>query len=181
MTMALSRYGRFLAALGMTIVCAASLAAQTTVILVRHAEKAAQPAADPPLTEDGKARAQALWEAVKDANVSAIITTQLARTVETAAPTAAATRVTPQVVQAAGADHSARVAAAVKQHAGHTVLVVGHSNTVPGIIAALGAKEPAAICDPEYDGFYVVSIGVDGKASVIKSRYGAVSPACASK
>ena len=32
----------------------------TTVFLVRHAEKAAEPAQDPPLTEAGKARAEAL-------------------------------------------------------------------------------------------------------------------------
>lgn len=153
----------------------------TTVILVRHAEKAAQPAADPPLTAEGQARAQALWEAVKDANVGVVITTQLARTVQTAAPTASNAHVVPEVVQAAGTDHPARVAAAVKRHAGQTVLVVGHSNTVPAIVAALGAKEPPPICDPEYDGFYVVTIAADGSASVIRSRYGALSPPCAAK
>jgi len=35
---------------------------------------------------------------------------------------------------------------------------------------------PPAICDPEYDGFYVVTIAVDGKASLVRSRYGAPSP-----
>lgn len=152
----------------------------TTVILVRHAEKAAQPAADPPLTEAGKARAVALWEVVKDAGVNAVITTQFARTVETGAPTAEHLGLTGEVVSAAGADHPARVAAAAKKHTGETVLVVGHSNTVPAIIAALGAKEPPAICDEAYDNFYVVRIDAAGKASLIHSRYGAATPVTAS-
>lgn len=148
----------------------------TTVIVVRHAEKEAQPANDPPLTADGQARALALWEAVKDANVTAVITTQLARTKMTAAPTAAHLAITPEVVNAGGATHVADVAAAVKRHAGETVLVVGHSNTVPAIVAALGGKEPAAICDPEYDDLFVVTVSAAGTASVIRSRYGVATP-----
>ena len=157
-------------------IASAQSGASTTVILVRHAEKAAQPAADPPLTEAGKARAEALWDAVKDAGVHAVITTQFARTVETGAPTAEHLGLKGEVVNAAGADHAARVAAAVKKHAGETVLVVGHSNTVPAIIAALGAKEPPAICDEAYDNFYVVRIDGSGKASLIHSRYGLATP-----
>lgn len=148
----------------------------TTVIVVRHAEKAMQPANDPPLTAEGEARAMALWEAVKDANVTAVITTQLARTRMTAAPTVANRGITPEVVNAGGATHIAEVAAAVKRHAGETVLVVGHSNTVPAIVAALGAKEPAAICDPEYDNVYVVTIDPAGKAGVVRGHFGVPTP-----
>ncbi len=158
-------------------------AQKTTVILVRHAEKAAEPANDPPLTAEGRARAQALWRAVKDAGINAVITTQLARTVQTAAPTASQLHLTGEVVQAGGATHPVEVAAAVKRHAGQTVLVVGHSNTIPAIIAALGAPEPPAICDPEYDGLYVVQLDASGKATLLRTRYGAPSPAdpaCAS-
>jgi len=150
--------------------------AQTTVIVVRHAEKAAQPAADPPLTDAGRARADALWEAVKDAGVRAVITTQLARTIETGAPTAEHLGIKGEVVAAGGADHATHVAAAVKKHVGETVLVVGHSNTVPAIIAALGAKEPPALCDDAYDNLYVVTMDAAGRASLIHSRYGVATP-----
>ena len=45
----------------------------TVVLLVRHAEKEAQPAQDPPLTDAGAARARALVAVARDAGVSAII------------------------------------------------------------------------------------------------------------
>ena len=151
---------------------AQATAAPTTVILVRHAEKASTPSADPPLTPAGEARARALLAAVHDAGVDAIITTQFLRTRSTAAPTATALGITPEVVSATGATHVQDVAAAIRKHAGHTVLVVGHSNTVPGIIAALGAPQPPPICDEQYDNLYIVTIPPNGPARVIEARYG---------
>ena len=172
-------------AIGLALAAASSLAAQaTTVILVRHAEKAAAPAADPPLTPEGEVRARALWDAVKDAGVNAAITTQFIRTRATAQPTVTALGLTPEIVNAAGATHPQDVAAAIRKHAGQTVLVVGLSNTVTEIIAALGAKRPPAICDSEYDNLYVVTLASDGKASVVRAKFGArapVDPACAAK
>src|SRR3954463_6196955 len=79
--------------------------ATTTVILVRHAEKAAEPAADPPLTSAGEARARALLEAVRDAGVTAIITTDLLRTKATAQPAAAVFGITPEIVPARAPNH----------------------------------------------------------------------------
>jgi len=155
----------------------------TVVLLVRHAEKAAQPPQDPPLTEAGSARAQALVAVARDAGVSAIITTQYERTRKTAEPTAAALHVTPEVVDAGpAAQHAKAVADQILKHAGGTVLVVGHSNTVPAIVGALGAPRPRDLCDSEYDQLFVVVLGDAGPPRVIRSRYGAVSaddPACA--
>ncbi len=150
----------------------------TTVIVVRHAEKAAQPAADPPLTAAGRARAQALAAALQSAEVTAVVTTQFARTKATAAPTADEFHLTAVVVPATSpvSDHARAVAAAVMQHAGGTVLVVGHSNTVAAIVAALGAPKPAELCDAEYDAMFVVTVRADGRATVIKARYGKATP-----
>jgi broad specificity phosphatase PhoE len=148
-----------------------------TVILVRHAEKAATPAADPPLTAAGEERARDLLSAIRDARVSAVITTQFARTKATAQPTVAALSLPTEVVSAgSAATHPQDVAAAVRKHVGHTVLVVGHSNTVPAIIEALGAKRPPPICDAEYDNLYIVTIASDGKAGVIHSKFGVRTP-----
>ena len=155
----------------------ARTAAPTVVLLVRHAEKAAEPAQDPPLTESGQARAQALVEVARDAGVTAVITTQYDRTRSTAAPTAAALMVTSEVVGAGPlAQHAKAVADQVRRHAGGTILVVGHSNTIPAIVGALGAPQPREICDSEYDRLFVVVIGDTGPPRLVRSRFGAASP-----
>jgi broad specificity phosphatase PhoE len=154
-------------------------ASATVVLLVRHAEKAAQPADDPPLTPDGRRRAEALAVAVKDAQPAAIITTQLRRTVETAQPSAAAAGVTPEVVPVSSAtpqQNAADVATAVRKHPGKTVLVVGHGNTAPEIIAALGGPKLPDICESVYDKLFVLVLGKE--ARLIQSRYGASTPDC---
>ena len=152
---------------------AAQQRAATTVILVRHAEKATLPAEDPALTAEGQARAQALVAIARDAGVTALITTQFARTRETARPAAEALHITPEIVSAGGAQHAQEVAKAILSgHAGAVVLVVGHSNTIPAIVAALGAPRPPPICDSEYDGLYFVTVPATGVARVIRARYG---------
>src|SRR5207237_6364815 len=78
-------------------------AAPTVVILVRHAEKAAQPAADPALTEIGERRAASLVQIAREAGVAAVVTTQFARTRLTGQPAARALGLEPIVVTAAGA------------------------------------------------------------------------------
>src|SRR5690242_7274848 len=155
---------------------AAQQRAATTVILVRHAEKAATPADDPGLTDQGQARARALAKIARDAGVTAIITTQFARTRETARPAAEALGVTPEVAKAGGAEHAQEVARLIGAHAGGVVLVVGHSNTIPAIVAALGAPQPAAFCDSEYDNIYLVTIPASAPARVIRARYAEPSP-----
>ena len=148
----------------------------TVVLLVRHAEKAAQPPQDPPLTEDGAARARALVTVARDAGVTAIITTQFERTRTTAEPTAVALHITPEVVDAGpAAQHAKAVADRVLEHAGGTVLVVGHSNTIPAIVGALGAPRPRDLCDSESDQLFVVVLGDTGPPRLIRSRYGAAS------
>jgi broad specificity phosphatase PhoE len=176
---------RILRALFVLALAASPLAAQspasTTVIVVRHAEKAAAPAADPPLTAAGVARAEALVGVVRDAGVSVIISTQFARTRATAAPAAALLRLAPEIVDARAPNHEQLVAEGVlARHRGETVLVVGHSNTVPGIVAALGAPRPAPICDAEYDNVYVVVVPPRGPATATHARYGAASAVDAS-
>ena len=148
----------------------------TTVIVVRHAEKAAEPAADPPLTSAGAARAEALAELLRGVPVRAVLSTDFARTRSTAAPLAARLGLTTQLVDARARDHARQVAEGVlARHRGETVVVVGHSNTVPDIVAALGAPKPPAICDPEYDNLYVVRVRANGVATVERRRYGEAS------
>jgi len=157
----------------------AQAAAPTTVIVVRHAEKStADPAdRDPGLDAAGQARARALAAAIGGAGVDAVITTQFKRTRMTAQALADSLHLTPEVVAAGGASHVADVAAAVRKHAGHTVLVVGHSNTVPAIIAALGGPRLADLCDSQYADMFVLVMDGSTQPALIRSTYGTPSPA----
>ena len=157
----------------------------TVVLLVRHAEKAG-PSGDVPLSAAGEARAQALVTIGRDAGVSAIITTQFQRTRQTGAPLAAALGITPDVIDVKGGvvEHVQGIAQAIRtRYAGKTVLVVGHSNTVPAIVNALGGPKLPDICDDMYDDLFTVILSPDGGARVVHGRYGAPSTpgaACAS-
>jgi broad specificity phosphatase PhoE len=144
----------------------------TVVILVRHAEKAAEPANDPPLTAVGQERARALAALLGDAKVGAVLHTPTARTRDTALPVAERFGLTPEVVRP-GAD---AVAEAVRKHPGKTVVVVGHSNTVMAYIAALGGPQRPALCDHQYDGLYTLVIA-HGEVRLVEGRYGPANPA----
>lgn len=148
----------------------------TTVIVVRHAEKAAEPANDPPLTAVGSERAGALAAALKDAEVGAVLHTPTLRTRDTAMPTAKQFGLTPQVLPLGPmAQHASAVAEAVKQHEGKTVVVVGHSNTILRYIEALGGPKGSDLCDHEYDGLYTLVIA-HGETKLVRGRYGPPNP-----
>lgn len=153
-----------------------SVASAQTVVLVRHAEKVDQ-SADPALSAEGEARAQLLAASLADAQVTMILATPLQRTRLTAAPAAVAAdvEVTQISLEGGSAAHVARVVEAVRGAApADTVLVVGHSNTVPEIARALGATSTTPITDCEYDRMIVIRLDGDGSAS-ITGRYGAPS------
>jgi broad specificity phosphatase PhoE len=158
----------------MLFAAATAIAQPSTVILVRHAERAAEPRADPLLTPDGQQRALDLAAALAGANVSSIITTHLQRTQLTAKPLGDAIGQTPIVVRAGGQGHPDSVAAAVmRRPAGEVVLVVGHSNTIPAIIAALGGPKMPDLCDGQYSNLYVMELRAGSAPRLIKAKYGA--------
>ena len=159
---------------------ASSLDAQpTTVILVRHAEKASPTDADPALSDAGTRRAKELAVALGDAHVSSVIVTQFQRTRLTAAPLIDATGASMISIENSGstASHIAAVAAAVRaRHTGETVLVVGHSNTVTGIIAALGGPMLANLCDSQYSMLFILEMSGSGSPRLIRASYGSADP-----
>jgi len=147
------------------------------LVVVRHANKAAEPTDDPPLTPAGAKRARDLAAALNNAGVTGIITTQLRRTRETAAPLAAALNLTPGVIQRGlrgSVDHLKALEAAARRHTG-TVLIIGHDDTVPGLIAHLGGPQLPNICDLVYDHFFVL-FPAKGKLGFMHTRYGESTP-----
>ncbi len=141
------------------------------VILVRHGEKQAVPGSDPSLSEAGMARARALNEALAHTTPNAIVVTPYKRTQETAGEVTRRTGLTPVVVPVAGA-HVKAVAEAVMKATG-VVLVVGHSNTVPGIVTALGGPKLSDICDASYATMFVFTPARGGQpAQLVTASYG---------
>ncbi|MDG4563454.1 MAG: phosphoglycerate mutase family protein [Candidatus Competibacter sp.] len=118
---------------------------QTTILLVRHADW--QGSTDT-LSPAGTARAQDLARVLAKSGVSAIYTSEAIRTQETAAPTASQLGITPLAVPAA--DVTGLVSTIRSSNSGQTVLVVGHSNTVPQIIAEFGGLT-GTISETEFD------------------------------
>jgi 2,3-bisphosphoglycerate-dependent phosphoglycerate mutase len=144
--------------------------AVTTILLVRHAEKSAAPADDPALTEIGKARAQSLIKMLGQSGIKAIYATQFTRTKETARPLAEHLGLT--VTQIDASDTKKLVEQIRSQHAGKTVLIAGHSNTLPKIIEELGGDVIPSIAESEYDNLFVVTLNRSGKAKVLRIKYG---------
>jgi broad specificity phosphatase PhoE len=139
-----------------SILAAASVAsADPIVVIVRHAEKAANDPKDPDLSAPGRARAEMLARIVKDAGITEIFTTEFKRTQETAAPTSKATGVAPTIVP--GEDFAA-FASKLRETKGNA-LVVGHGNTIPDIVKALGVDTLVQIADDDYSEIFVVTLG----------------------
>lgn len=127
--------------------------AADTVYVMRHLQKAA--GEDPPLTEEGTNLARLLAGQLGGAGIEAVLATKTRRATQTAEPLASALKlpVTPYDPR----DVPALVAAVAAVRG--NVLVVGHSNTVPDIVAALGGARPEPIPETEYGTIYIVRPG----------------------
>ncbi len=163
-----------LTAIAFTLVLADPVMAQT-VILVRHAEKADQ-SSDPALSGAGERRAQALAARLSATPIDLILTSPLQRTRLTAGATAEASGLQPETISLEGGTQ-AHVAAVIDriraQPEDTTVLVVGHSNTIPLIARALGQATPD-MPECEYD--RLLTLRLQGhSASGVTTRYGAPS------
>ncbi|MEP6820767.1 MAG: phosphoglycerate mutase family protein [Chthoniobacterales bacterium] len=133
-----------------------ALAKPTAIFLVRHAEKATGgDAKDPDLSEAGRARAASLAAILKDTQLTAIYATEFKRTQQTAKPLADAAHLEVTTVHA---KETSDLVATLQQANGN-VLIVGHSNTLPEIIKALGVASPPVIEDAEYDNVFLLLPG----------------------
>ncbi|MGI8438530.1 MAG: histidine phosphatase family protein [Chthoniobacterales bacterium] len=146
---------RLALALLLAVLASGAHAEPPTIFLVRHAEKAAGDSKDPDLSPAGRARAEALATVLKDANLTAIYTTEFKRTQETAAPTAHAAALQPITVSA---NDTAQLLEKLTVATGR-VLVVSHGNTLPNILKGLGLTTSIKIEEPDYDNLFLVIPG----------------------
>jgi broad specificity phosphatase PhoE len=137
-----------------------------TVFLTRHAERAGG-GDDDSLSPAGRERADLLARMLSDAGIQKVFVSEYKRTQETAAPIARKLNLAPEVTKTP--------ADAVRALKTGVVLVVGHSNTLPEIIKALGGPAVPKIDDAEFDNLYILTIS--GKdVSLTRVHYGAPKP-----
>lgn len=140
-------------------------------IVVRHAEKADDGSRDPALNAKGQARAQALRDALAGESLQAVYVTDFQRTRQTAQPAAQAHRIETTIYDAK--QPAAQIAAQLRRDpVGGAVLVVGHSNTVPDLLAALCECKVPPLDETEYDRFSIVEIATGRPPRLIQRRYG---------
>jgi phosphohistidine phosphatase SixA len=189
-----------------SVVCGGPAAVATTVVVVRHAEKG--DGENPGLTAEGVTRAEALAEVVAQAGVVAVYATEWCRTALTAEPAAERLgldlliqdngRPGDQLTDCGLNQQTVRLDAAIAtvealathvlaSHPDGAVLIVGHSNTVPALVAALGAPPlcpayfaaddgachiPDEEARNEYHHLFVVEVPAAGEARLLKAEYG---------
>jgi len=146
---------------------ASAQADATVVYLVRHAERAEDGTNDPPISDAGQARSALLAEMLRDAGITRIHTTDFKRTRSTGAPTARETGVEMVLYDPRDLPgFAAELRATPGRH-----LVLGHSNTTPQLVEALGGDPGHPIEEMEYDRLYVVTL-TDAGASTVLIRFG---------
>ena len=143
----------------------------TTVILIRHAEKVIDPNnPDVDLSPAGQERAQELVRMFADSGINAIYATQYKRTQETVKPLADRLGLPVTMVNSTATGELVRQIHS--DHRGQTILVSGHNNTVPEIIAALGGPQLPVIPETQFDNLYIVTVYRTGKAKLVQMKYG---------
>ncbi len=134
--------------------------AQRLVLLVRHAERAdggvpspkMQGPADPDLSAEGRARADRLAALLGEARITRIFVTEFRRTAQTAEPLAKRLSLSSERIPSADVKSlTVRLAAAPDD----IVLIVGHSNTLPQIVTALGGP-PLKIAESDYGNLFLL-------------------------
>lgn len=137
-------------------------AAPVTVYIVRHAEKQVMPPdapdaqrQDPPLSRAGQIRALGLAQDIPIRAIEAVYLTDTQRARDTASAVLALKGITPIIYP--GHD-VAGLAARLRQRSGQSALVVGHSNTIPPLLTALGVEPVVELSDDQYGDLWVVTL-----------------------
>jgi phosphohistidine phosphatase SixA len=138
------------------------------ILLVRHGETTPDGSRDPELSEAGRQRAEQLARVLGSAGVTRVLSTDYKRTQGTAAPLARAAGLD---VESYDPTDLAGLAVRLRSASG-VILVVGHSNTTPELVGALGGDPHGTITEHEHDRLYVlVPDGAAGAVATLLLRY----------
>lgn len=142
--------------------------------LVRHAESGDDDPVDPNLSQAGLVRAAALVRMLADVPLDRVFSTDYRRTRHTAGPVAEEHDLEVELYDPRGAAW-AEFVAELRTSPGHH-LVVGHSNTTPALVHALGGDPVSEIDHMEYDRLYIVTVRPGGAVTSTLLRVGPPSP-----
>ncbi len=144
-------------------------AADTTVVLVRHAERQSIWDADSPLAEAGLRRAQALVPQLAAFHPAALYTSDLQRTRQTLAPLATRLGMAPATF--AKGDSAGLAAAILRDHRGQTIVVCWHHDLMKKLVRALGVKGSVPYWSLDsYDPLWIVRVSGTGEATLEVER-----------
>lgn len=163
---------RFLCSALLALAILPVCAAQQAVILVRHAEKIADDlnGKDVPLSKAGEERAKLLAEMLKDAGITVIYATDTVRTRATAQPLARELGL--KIKNLEQRDPEGAIRRLRKENPNDVVLIVGHADTLPGLLEALGYHQKVRIHSNEYSNLFVVLPRAGKPPSVIRVGFG---------
>lgn len=142
----------------------------TTIILIRHAEKATEPASDPGLTSEGQKRAEILAQILEKTTVDLIYSTPFERTRQTVKPLAESKFLR---IDEYNPFKMEEVIELIKANAGKTIVFSGHSNTTPILLNQItGISSYKQLDEKDYDNLYIVTITKVGHGSITELQYG---------
>jgi broad specificity phosphatase PhoE len=165
--------GAFVAVALLAYFMAYRAATTTIVVLALHAEAEGGMIQDPPLSAQGEQRAARLAQMFGRGqgvgHLDAIYVSDARRAQQTAAPLAERLGKQPTVVPAA--DLKGTATRIMHEHEGGSVLVIGHTKSIPALVRELSGQEVAPLADDDYDTVYIVSIPTFGHANVLRLEY----------
>ena len=148
-----------------------------TYYVVRHAEKVLTPpnASDPALTDAGVKRSNDLNNFFGNKKPDSIFVSKYLRSLQTAAPSATSAGVIPIIINQSDSNNiDAFIKRLNKMHK-KTVLVVGHTNTVPLIVKRLCGETINPIPETDYDNLFIIRGGRNSR-KLVQTTYGVASP-----
>lgn len=164
------RLGLAVFALSIPAATATSPAASdvTTIVLVRHAEKV-DSSADPDLSEQGRQRSRELARVLSALDVKRLVATQYKRTQQTLQPLANAAGIRLETMDARDLNE---LAVLLRSAPSGTIVVAGHSNTVPALMHELGVASPPEISEQQYDDLFIVELRGGQLVQMLHLKYG---------
>lgn len=143
------------------------------IYIVRHAEKSTEAVNNPPLTNEGKQRAESLKELLKDKNIQAIFSTPTARTMETAKPLSSLVNAPIQFYNNDTMAVFLQKIIDLKKN----VLIVAHSNTILPMLDRLQLSHNiASIPDNVYNNIFIIKTKGSKDITLTETTYEALSP-----